>query len=564
MGARAHSRFWALAIVVVAGVAFWPALRNEFNYDDRPQVREIAVPESAGEWLAAPFEPWWPADHGKNLWRPLPRMTILVQKALHPQLPMLFFAVNILLHIGVSLILWALARRLGLSAVAAGLAGLIFAIHPIHVEPVHQVVGRAETLAALAILAGLWCWTRGGLRGAAYWQQPLALGIAMASKEHAVVYPVVLAAATLALPAGRPLPPGAVRFSLRPLRRPEWWLLMALLGAVIALFLFGRAMVTGGLIEPVSQVPFHENPLAQLGFFERLPGALGFFFYTLVQMIAPFGLSPDYSVYSLPYDRGWGWPLAWGGGLALVALAGWCARDAWRGGRGWLLAAATIAPWLLISNILFTIGTIHAERLWYLPSLGICLALGWMLAPLARRLPDGQFRPAVMLPVLWLLVLLVANLFYAGAWRDQLGHSWWTVRRFPDSWRGNVNLARELYMIRQFETGLRHASHAVEQYPDGALGWNWLGVNAMFTGRFEQAEAAFTEALRLEPELHKVHNYWALLEHLRGRPEAALERLEIYLATGDSPDPERQRRMFQELLAGRGGQMSIDAGDDSL
>jgi len=67
-------------------------------------------------------------------------------------------------------------------------AGVLFAVHPVHVEAVANVVGRAELLACAAFVAATLCyaktgWQRGGC-GAA---PTLALaGVGMLCKEQAV------------------------------------------------------------------------------------------------------------------------------------------------------------------------------------------------------------------------------------------------------------------------------------------------------------------------------------------------------------------------------------------
>ena len=62
---------------------------------------------------------------------------------------------NIALHTTVSLVLACLARSLGATIAVSGVAGLLFALHPVHSECVNTVVGRAETLCAVFFLLAL-------------------------------------------------------------------------------------------------------------------------------------------------------------------------------------------------------------------------------------------------------------------------------------------------------------------------------------------------------------------------------------------------------------------------
>src|SRR5207248_2680337 len=97
-----------------------------------------------------------------------------------------FHFVNALLNavVGV-LVMLVLARWL--PTPAAMVAGLVFVVHPVHVEGVASLVSRAELLAAAGILAAVLAARRG--------RWPLALAAAaaaMLSKEHGVMVGAVI------------------------------------------------------------------------------------------------------------------------------------------------------------------------------------------------------------------------------------------------------------------------------------------------------------------------------------------------------------------------------------
>jgi tetratricopeptide (TPR) repeat protein len=67
-----------------------------------------------------------------------------------------FHLVNIVLHLTVCGLVFLLARRMGLSLMAAALACLLVGLHPVVSEPVSWVSGRKDLLAALFGLLALW------------------------------------------------------------------------------------------------------------------------------------------------------------------------------------------------------------------------------------------------------------------------------------------------------------------------------------------------------------------------------------------------------------------------
>jgi hypothetical protein len=70
------------------------------------------------------------------LYRPLALATYAANHMVSGLAPWSYHLVNVLLQAGISVMVIRIGRLWGLSVLAAGLAGLIFAVHPIHVEVV--------------------------------------------------------------------------------------------------------------------------------------------------------------------------------------------------------------------------------------------------------------------------------------------------------------------------------------------------------------------------------------------------------------------------------------------
>ncbi|HEU4385779.1 MAG TPA: hypothetical protein VFR85_20000, partial [Anaeromyxobacteraceae bacterium] len=149
-------------------------------------------------------------------YRPVTTLSYALNYAVHGRWTPGFHAVNVALHALSSVLLWALARRLAREALpgradgAALLAGLLFALHPAHVEAVATIFGRTEPLSAAFTLGALLLAL--GWREAA-WRLPAAVGLltgGVLSKEVAVVAPAIFLLLALAAPgaAGLATPPG--------------------------------------------------------------------------------------------------------------------------------------------------------------------------------------------------------------------------------------------------------------------------------------------------------------------------------------------------------------------
>src|SRR2546428_4873017 len=183
--ARRPRRLYAVG-AACAVVVYLGALWNRFAVDDLPIiVLNPLVADPAGMWRAF-AAPYWPPDLGGHMYRPLVIASFALDHLIDGTA--WFHAVNLLWHAGVAVAVAAPARRWTDEARALG-AGVLFALHPLHVEAVANVVGRAELMAALftvlAVYASL-------VRQSVGWSAA-AVGLGLLSKENAAVAPALIA-----------------------------------------------------------------------------------------------------------------------------------------------------------------------------------------------------------------------------------------------------------------------------------------------------------------------------------------------------------------------------------
>ena len=557
-------------IVSLALLAYSPVLRDGFVFDDVSQARDLIPAGGFTQWLESSAAPWWPPEKSKTVWRPLTRLTILAEKAIAGQgtagqpLPSElaawpFHLISLVLHAAASLLVLILARDLGLRWPSAAVAASILAVHPIRSEAVHQIVGQSEILAAIFMTGGLSLYVRARIAGRPWPRiaavQAIAYGLALCSKEHAVLYPGFLlllewrwrrAEAQQSYRSGGSsiTNAGSASIGAKPPAPAKSMLPVGVvLGLVLGLYLWGRVAVTGGLVEDPTSVPRYENVMAGLSFGERLPAALGVFAYAWSKALLPIGLSPDYSAASLALDSGWSWPMSYAGVVVLGLLVSIAAVSYRRNGSAWTLILAGLLAYALISNAFFTIGVAVAERLWYFPLIALALGAGagwerWVEGRVARSNRRRNIsRPAWLAFALAVVLLLGATWSYAPAWRTPLSHALRTAQRFPRSWRANHNLAREYNLASQFEKGLEAGRAAADLRPDDARSWYVLALNAMnLDGKTEVAQEALRKSIELDPGLHRAFKLLGDLLILSGRPREALPYLQRYLewATDDA------------------------------
>ncbi|GAC1688605.1 MAG: tetratricopeptide repeat protein [Gemmatimonadaceae bacterium] len=353
---------WVAGIALVACATFANALANGFAVDDRGVILENPGAKTLAGAVQAFARPYWPDAHGAGQYRPLVSAHFALDWVVSSGRPWWFHAVNVAWHAAAAVMVTLVAAML-VEPAAALAGGLIFAVHPVHVEAVANVVGRAECMAAFFVLAALLAHRRGHSVAA------LALLAALASKESGIVF-IGLALAHDVLLTPRP------RTTLRE-RRP----LYALYAAVVVVY--AAALMTIFRHRPlVAIAPVWFG--ASVG--ERLLTMAGVVPEYGRLLLIPLRLSVDYHPRVIELATSLT-PAAILGGLTLVCYL--CAivaagRAAPRLAFALLVIPIAISP---VANVFFPSGVALAERTLYLPSVGVALlvALGVERALHVRR-----------------------------------------------------------------------------------------------------------------------------------------------------------------------------------
>ena len=91
------------------------------------------------------------------MYRPLGTLSYLFNYAVlgNGEHPEGYHWINLLLHLGNVLLVYALARRLLKNFWPPVFVAALWAVHPVLTESVTNIVGRVDLLAAMAVLSGL-------------------------------------------------------------------------------------------------------------------------------------------------------------------------------------------------------------------------------------------------------------------------------------------------------------------------------------------------------------------------------------------------------------------------
>ena len=498
----ASMTFAGAALCLLVAVSYFPALSAGFVWDDAAFTTAAPVQSVAGLWQIW-FEPHVIVYEG-HYW-PLLYTTFWLEHKLWGLAPLGYHAVNLLLHTGVVLLLWRLLRRWDVPG--AWFAAAVFAVHPVHVEPVAWVIGRKDLLAALCSLACVLAYLRFAEDGSrrSYIQALAWLVVGLLCKSIVVTLPpalllwhwwkqgrvtpanVQMVAPFLLLAAGITL--------------ADWW------------YYKGREVIA---LEAYSWIE------------HGLLAARALWFYA-GKLLWPTELAVIYPHWEVSVAD----PLAWAGLMAAGAAAAllWWYRG--RIGRGPLAGALffviTLSPTLGFVDYGYMQFAFVADRYQYLAMAGITVTLVAGAARVLGTLPAAARTVAQVMALLLLAVMGAITWNQAGIYRDNVTFYRHIISLNPQARNAYYNLGREYHQQGRTEEALAAYRTATAQRPDDIWAKTGLGMISLERGRLEEAQAYLQHALQMAPHSSNILNPMGALRLRQRRYQEALDIFETLI-----------------------------------
>jgi tetratricopeptide (TPR) repeat protein len=475
-----------VALAAIAGYA--NALWGGFVWDDVGNVVHNA-------WIATPsglpaiftsHVAGFDRELASSFYRPGLHVILMAVRGVFGVEPWAFHLVNVLLHAACSVLLVAIVRPW--LPRAAVLAGLLFAVHPVHTESVAWISGITDVSSACFALLALALWMRGrDLSGA------VSLLAGLLCKEIAIAVPVLILA-------------GSMR---RVKRLIPYAVATAVYGALRWNALGGAAPSRRAWDLDASG--YVANAFALLAGYLRL-------------LVWPIGLNPARPFHPV---GGFSDPRALAG-LALAAiLAAWAITR--RRDRPVVFGVTLFALALLPALYLPALGEIpFAERYLYLPSAGFVVLVTFAWETAAERRPDAR-RWWIAAAAVVVLACLIATVRRNEDWHDAL--TLWTdaAAKAPDSAVAQQNLADALRELERYDESIARYRRALALEPARADALNNLGVAYQSSGRRDLAADFYRAALAASPGHASAHANLGLLLIDAGRYDEGIAECEAAL-----------------------------------
>jgi hypothetical protein len=518
---------------VLTFLAYVGTLRFQFVHDDRGIIVQNPAAHS---WRAVPsyftsavWQGVTPAFLA-NAYRPVYLLWFRINDAIFGSHASGWHFTSVVAHLVATYCVFLLARRISGEWPTALFSGLLFGLHPVHIEGVAWISGVDDPLVAGLLISAYLCWLR--YREAGSIVRPwlgasLALyALAMLIKETAIILPLILFVSQW---LGFPRPLGS---------RPRGYMQKLLQGlkvllpfiALTALYLMVRIVALKGFWHPAAQIGWLTVMLTW-------PSLLVFYAKLLLW---PVGLSPFYGLeYVLhPTLRNTIFPA-----MVLFLVAGGLWKWASRSRPVALAIPWLIVPLLPVLNVqVFGNGNFAHNRYLYLPSVGFVMLLALALRKinfgklLFGGIPSSQALVVLGLAILMGFAIQVEDRYYASdaafysfaysrtkspdpviamdyantlAEQGDSGHAAEIYRELiqahPDMWNAFFNFGYMCYQLGELNSAEEYLSRAAAGDSTNAAAAFYLGLTDFKLNHTHEAEANLRRAIVLAPAAPNYH-----------------------------------------------------------
>ena len=542
---------FAAALAALAVAASWNGVFNDFTYDDRFIVLGNTAMHDLRNWWRFFGMPYWPADWGSDGYRPLTILAYSLEWTAGHGKPWIYHTVNIGLYAASSVAVFYLAETC-LPFAAAWIAAALFAVHPLHVEAVANIVGQSELLVAMFTLPAVTIYIR--RRNA----NELTVGsmaaivalyaLACLSKEHGFVLPALLFAAEMIVVVDK-TPLRQRLIALRP-----FGLSVAL---VAAAYLWAHAQINHDLAGFHPYVPFETLGLGASGrvftMLGLVPEWFRLFFWPL-HLSAEYGppafpVVNDFQLYQVP---------------GIIALAGFLGLGCLTWNRERAVSFGiwfTVIALLPTSNFIVPSGILLAERTLFLPSVGMMIVLAAIVPWLYSR---AHRRPLRLAGIVALVLVMAFGIWRSvertKVWKDDDALFAAAVVDAPYVYRTHFMLgAWKLDQKRKVE-GEREYRLAIAMYDKDPYVFYSLGEEYRAWGMYEPAIVMFRRALAVDTTMIEARARLALaLAGLKRWDEANREALRALKENTRSVTA--MRRIIRQAAAAKKGRRPLEPSD---
>ena len=372
----------------------------------------------------------------------------------------------------------------------AGLAAVLFAVHPVHVESVAWLYARKEPLLGIFTFVSLWAFIRGRTGQWKYYViSGLGFVLAILSKPTAVMIPGVMIILDFALQARSPQPSFWKK-------RLALYIPILILAVPLVIRLLSVMFSVGG-VKPYHGGSFWTNLFAVSQIFIRYIDLIGF----------TINYSADYPIELFTDVRAW---QPWVFVILNILLIASAVLAYVKKRYLYAIFVAWFYLFLLPVSHIFPISQVMADRYAFLPSLSWCVLLGYLLtrlmyARISSNIVSAEFPMLIAAALVSVVVLFYSFMTFQQNDIWQNSQTLWedTLAKYPNSSPANVNLSAIYLKQGRFKEVQDLCIAAIKEKPYDYLAISNLALAQLMMKQYDNSINNYRQALKLKSDLPK-------------------------------------------------------------
>lgn len=434
--------------------------------------------------------------------------------------------VNTLIHAANSVLLFLFLERVTAARWPSAVVAALFALHPLHVESVAWAIERKDTLSTFFGLITLLAYARyvKAPSPRSYAQVALWLALGLMAKPMLVTWPFVLLLLDywpLRRVEGRPAD-GIKRFAHAwvPLVREKVPLIALVALSMMLTWMAQRTVASSQMIfdaPPALRVSNALVSYSQYLFLTFWPAKLGIYY-----PFPPTGPSLGRLTVAV---------------IVLAVITAVALKNVekrpWLT-MGWLWFAGTFLP--VIGLVPIGVGQAMADRYYYVPSIGLFIALVFGVAEFGGTWRIGRRTLAAVTAVM-LVLLASVTAVQTSRWRDTDTLFQHTLSVTRDNLLVEYNYGYDLMRRGEYERAVPHLAQALRIEPRFFAALVYMGLASEKRGKPRDAIAFYARAVDVDPNNADVRTNLGLVLAREGRfAEAAAQLNEVLRLTPNSAE----------------------------
>lgn len=498
-----QERIILIILFLLGFLVYMNTLNHGYVLDDYSVIKENFVVKKGIDGIPTIWKTHYRYGYGysqANLFRPLTLSLFAIQWEIAPDSSSFAHWFNVLGYAFLGIIiylflqrLWGEDRRL-LSFITA----LLFIAHPIHTEVVANIKSIDDILAMSFSLIGLILLLKNvdHKHKISYWLSVFFFALAFLSKESTVTF---LAIIPLSLVLFRSFKP------LDALKKTVPYLIP------LAIYLLLRMQALGSISGTKKIARLDNLLLTAPDFVSRTATAIKIMGLYLWKLFVPTTLMNDYSLKQISIVN-------FANQYTLISILVYAALiflivKTWKKQK---IVAFGILFFLismsLYSNLIITIGTSFGERLLFIPSLGFCILIAYLIIlPFKKKANPSSLSKTARLPIALSLIIVGLYSFKTvdrnKAWKDNFTLYSTDVVNCDKSARCHYYYGLELMKSKALKTNdpaakknfliqaINAFNQSIQILPTYSDAWGQVGLAYFRLNNYEKAEQAYTKAI---------------------------------------------------------------------